>query len=157
MPFIIMALFFMLPVLEIAVFIIVGDEIGVLATLALCILSAAIGWIIVQKQGFDTLLRGRAALQTGHFPGQAMFDGVCIVLAGALLILPGFVSDAIGFALLIPPVRAGLRHFLGRHVDVRTATTATYGPSQTARDTGVVEGTFERIDDVPGNNPRLGS
>lgn len=154
MPFIFMALFLMLPILEIAVFILVGDEMGVLATLALCIVSAAIGWIIVQKQGFDTLLRGREALESGRFPGQAMFDGLCIVLAGALLILPGFVSDAIGFALLIPPVRAALRHFLGRHMEVRTQ---TYASPQPARDPGVVEGTFERVDDVPGNNPRLGS
>lgn len=154
MPLFFMALFFILPALEIATFIIVGDAIGVLATLALCVFSAMAGVMIVQKQGIDTLFKGREALEAGRFPGQAMFDGFCIVAAGALLILPGFVSDALGFALLVPAVRDMLRGFLARHADIKVE---TYGTSYAARDPSVVDGTFERIDDVPGDNRRIGS
>ncbi len=155
MPFILLGLFFILPALEIATFIVVGDAIGVFATLALCILSAAAGWMIVQKQGFDTLFKGREALEAGQFPGQAMFDGFCIVVAGALLILPGFVSDGVGFALLIPPVRDALRRFLGANMDVRVE---TYGSGYTSRDRdpGIVDGTFERVDETPGPDRRIG-
>lgn len=154
MPLFFVTLFLILPALEIAGFIIVGDAIGVFGTLALCILSAAAGWMIVQKQGFDAMFRGREALDTGRFPGQAMFDGFCIALAGALLILPGFVSDLVGFALLVPPVRDALRRFLGAHMDIRVE---TYGAGAGRRDPGVVEGTFERVDDAPGENRRIGS
>ncbi len=156
MPFIFLGLFLMLPVLEIATFIAVGSEIGVLGTLALCILSAAAGWMIVQKQGIDTLFRGRAAMEEGHFPGKAMFDGLCIALAGALLILPGFVSDAIGFALLVPPVRDLLRRFMASHMDVRVETNS-YSASAYRPDGGVVEGTYERVDEPPETQGRIGS
>lgn len=154
MPLFIICLFFMLPALEIATFIVVGDAIGVFATLLLCVFSAVAGVMIVQKQGIDTLFRGREALEAGRFPGQAMFDGFCIVAAGALLILPGFVSDAAGFALLVPAVRDGLRRWLGRNADI---TVETYGATYASRDPSVVDGTFERIDDVPGDNRRIGS
>lgn len=152
MPFLFLTMFFMLPVLEIATFIAVGSEIGILPTLLLCILSAVAGVMIVQKQGIDTLFRGREALEGGRFPGQAMFDGACIALAGALLILPGFISDIAGFALLIPPVRGWLRQMMGAHMDV-VVETRTYG-----RDGGgVVEGTFERVDDTTPPDRRIGS
>lgn len=155
MPFIFLGLFLMLPIFEIATFIAVGSEVGILGTLFLCILSAVAGGMIVQKQGIDTLFRGRETLESGQFPGQALFDGVCIALAGALLILPGFISDAIGFALLLPPVRAALRHYLARHMKDVSVETRTY--THPARDAGVVEGTFERLDDHPGPDRRIGS
>lgn len=94
-----------LPLVEIAGFVVVGDAIGVWATLALVVLAAIAGLAVVRRQGVATLAKAQRAAAAGQPPAAALFDGLCILVAGFLLVLPGFVSDAIGLALLLAPVR----------------------------------------------------
>jgi UPF0716 protein FxsA len=94
-----------LPLIEIAVFVLVGSQIGVLPTIALVILSAVAGGILVRIQGFGILTRIRQQLESGRDPGRELAHGMMILLAGILLVIPGFVTDILGILLFIPPIR----------------------------------------------------
>lgn len=146
MPFFL--IFFIIPLMEVFAFIQVGDEIGVLRTLLLCVLTAGIGGALVRHQGLEILMRGRETLQQGQMPVEALYDGFCIVAAGAMLITPGFVTDTLGFALLIPPVRKILRIYLARHMKLHTSAAnqnAGFRPPP-SHDTNIIEGEYERLD-----------
>lgn len=113
MPF--FAIFVAIPFLEIMLFMLVGDSIGLMTTLLLALLTAIIGGAIVQRQGLHTLAHMRQAMNRGQLPLNDLFDGMCLIAAGAMLITPGFLTDTLGFLLLVPPVRAGLRGILKRY------------------------------------------
>jgi UPF0716 protein FxsA len=98
--------FIAVPIAEIAVFIQAGDLIGLWPTIALVILTAIIGTAMLRQQGLATLGRLRSTMDRGELPVRELFDGACLLLAGALLLTPGFLTDAVGFLLLVPPVRA---------------------------------------------------
>lgn len=97
--------FLILPLVEIGVFIAVGSEIGVLWTLALVVAASVVGLALVKRQSMNAFRTARAEARAGRVPDRAIVHGAMIVLAGFLLILPGFVSDALGLLLLLPPVR----------------------------------------------------
>lgn len=140
-------IFFILPLTEVMVFVAVGGEIGLLSTLMLCVLTALIGSFLVHKQGIEVLFRGRAALMEGVFPAQELFDGFCIVVAGAMLITPGFVTDTIGFSLLIPAVRRFAQERVTAYVEKRTA--QSRGRCDLSHPVpGDIEGTYQRLDRV---------
>ncbi|MDL2406442.1 FxsA family protein [Rhizobium calliandrae] len=96
---------FLMPLAEIAGFIIVGKMIGVWATLALVILSALLGAALLRIQGIGILQRISAESRNGGDPGREMVHGAMIVVAAFLLMLPGFISDIIGLLLFIPAIR----------------------------------------------------
>lgn len=106
MGFLILLAFIMVPIAEIAVFIKAGDLIGLWPTIAAVVLTAIIGTAMLRHQGLATLVRLRATMDRGELPVRELFDGACLLLAGALLLTPGFLTDAVGFLLLVPPVRA---------------------------------------------------
>lgn len=101
-------LFIAFPILELWVLIAVGSEIGALATIGLLFLMAALGLVLLRLQGIRTLFRGRARLARGELPAREMVDGMMLAFCGVLLILPGFISDAIALVCLLP----GVRHLL---------------------------------------------
>lgn len=107
-PLIILALL-ALPFIEIAVFIRVGELIGVWPTIALALLGSGAGVIVVRAAGFAMLGRARVAVARNEAPVDELLDGLCILLAGVLLIVPGFVSDALGLLLLLPWLRRHVR------------------------------------------------
>jgi len=109
------------PLVEIAVFLQVVAWIGVLNTLALMVAISLCGAWLVKRQGIGTLARMRAELDDGRVPTGPMTDGGLLAVAGFLLLLPGFVTDVLGLALLVPPVRGGVRRWLGHRFTVRTA------------------------------------
>lgn len=121
MPFLL--IFLLLPVLELAVLIKVGGQIGVLATLALIFLTAIIGIVLIRAQGLMTLLRAREKLAEGTLPARELAEGFLLALAGALLIAPGFVTDTLGFLLLVPPLRHALAGSALRALQVKGAVT----------------------------------
>lgn len=94
-----------LPLAEIAVFVLVGSQIGVLATIGLVIATTIAGSLLLRVQGFGALSRIRAAMETGAPPGREMVHGLMIMVAGVLLLAPGFITDALGLLLFLPPVR----------------------------------------------------
>lgn len=108
MPFLLLLLFIGVPIAEIALFIEIGGLIGTWWTVATIFATAVIGTALVRQQGLQAMARARAAAQRNELPVDAVIAGVCILIAGALLLTPGFLTDALGFALLIPPLRAGL-------------------------------------------------
>ncbi len=109
MGLLLLAAFIGVPLIEIAVFIEVGGRIGLGATLVLVVVTAVLGTWQLRAQGLATLARARRQLDSGVLPAQELFDGVCLLFAGALLLTPGFVTDSIGFLLFLTPVRAFLR------------------------------------------------
>ena len=141
-------MFFIIPLMEVFAFIQVGEEIGVLRTLLLCVLTACIGGFLVRQQGLGILMRGRRSLLEGRMPVDALYEGFCVVAAGAMLITPGFVTDTLGFLLLVPSVHKILRIYLTRYLKVYTATNTVnedfHRPQ--SRDTDVLEGEYERLD-----------
>jgi UPF0716 protein FxsA len=114
-------IFIGMPLLEIAVFIQVGGVIGVWPTIGLTIATALAGSLLLRAQGLATLMRARAQMDAGQLPAREMFDGVCLVMAGAMLLVPGFVTDALGLLLFIPPFRDLLRLLIARHVAAKAA------------------------------------
>jgi len=124
MPILILLAFLCIPIAEIAVFIKAGQIIGVGWTLALVVLTAVLGTALLRRQGLRTLTLAQEKLNRGELPVGELFDGLCLLAAGALLLTPGFITDIIGLALFIPPVRkllgtAMLKAFLrGRNTHV---------------------------------------
>lgn len=103
-----LAAFIGVPLLEIALFIQVGGWIGLAPTLALIVLTAVIGAMMLRWQGISVLMRAQRQLAEGSLPVAEVFEGLCLVIAGALLLTPGFFTDAIGALLLVPAVRRAL-------------------------------------------------
>jgi UPF0716 protein FxsA len=98
----------LLPLVEIAVFIFVGSHIGILPTIGLVVLSAICGAVLLRTQGLATLSRLRTELDAGRLPGRELADGAMILAAAILLLTPGFVTDALGFTLMVPAVRTAI-------------------------------------------------
>jgi len=96
---------FLLPLLEIAGFIIVGSWIGVLPTLLLIVITTILGFFILRIQGFVTLMQVQRRVQRGEHPAIEVLSGALLMLGGLLLVIPGFITDIAGLLLLIPAVR----------------------------------------------------
>ena len=102
------AAFVLVPLIEIALFIQVGGWLTLWPTLAIVLLTGVIGTILVRRQGLRVLADLRQGLATARDPLSPLAHGALILFAGALLLTPGFFTDAVGFALLVPVVRRGL-------------------------------------------------
>jgi UPF0716 protein FxsA len=111
-------LFLAWPLVEIAGFVAVGRQVGVFATIGLVLLSAVAGAFLLRFQGFGAVTRIRRALDAGGDPSRDLAHGAMIMLAGILLLLPGFFTDIIGLLLFIPPVRDFAWRTLRRRVTV---------------------------------------
>jgi UPF0716 protein FxsA len=107
-------LFIGVPFAELYVLIQVGHAIGVLDTLALLFLVSVVGAWLAKREGLSVLRRMQAALDAGRVPGTELVDGFLILVAAALMLTPGFLTDIVAILLLLPPVRAGLRRELRR-------------------------------------------
>ena len=103
-----LVLFLVVPIAEIWVLIEVGSVVGAVATIGLVVLTAVAGAALMRAQGLATLFRARAAMAKGEVPALELLEGAVILIAGALLLTPGFITDATGFACLIPSVRRRL-------------------------------------------------
>ncbi|MCF7822378.1 MAG: FxsA family protein [Mariprofundaceae bacterium] len=99
------ALFILLPLAELYLLIEVGSGIGGVLTITLCLLTAALGGMLVRHQGMRTFLRAKELMDRGQPPAEQMLHGIMIAISGVLLFIPGFITDMIGFLLLVPPVR----------------------------------------------------
>lgn len=115
----ILALFIVVPMVEIYVIVQVGHAIGALDTIGLLILVSVVGAWLTKHEGFIVLRRLRAQLDAGKAPTGELVDGVLVLCAGVLMMTPGFVTDAIGLLVLFPPTRAVLRRYLRHRFEVR--------------------------------------
>jgi UPF0716 protein FxsA len=154
-------LFIVVPIAELAVIIQVGQEIGVLWTVAILVADSILGSLLMRSQGRAAWRRFNEVLQAGRPPAREVLDGVLVIFGGALLLTPGFLTDILGIVLLIPPTRALVRAVLVRRFAARMIASATRGrtgpgpgPGRPRADgrPGDVEGTA--VDVEPDHLPR---
>ncbi len=139
------------PILEITVFIEVGGVFGLWPTLGAVIVTAIVGTGLLRHQGLGALFRVRESLAQGRFPMVEIFDGVCLLVAGALLLTPGFVTDAFGLLLFVPPFRALLRRLIGRHL-VATGRVERSPEDRMGEGATVIDGEFDVL--TPGETAK---
>lgn len=146
-PFsLLLLLFLLVPLVEIFVMIKVGGIIGALPTVLLVVLTAVAGATLARFQGLATLQRLQATLARGEAPAIEMFEGVLLLVGALLLLTPGFITDLLGFACLIPVTRKALAFWLLKRVTVVTPA----GPGRSGPDGDpprTLEGEFRREDD----------
>jgi UPF0716 protein FxsA len=105
---ILFALFLLIPLLEIYLLIKVGSQIGALATVFLVVFTAVLGALLLRHQGLYTYAKVQQATARGELPTMAMLEGLVLLICGAMLLTPGFFTDALGFLGLVPPLRRAL-------------------------------------------------
>jgi len=105
-------LFIIIPLVELYVIIAVGEEIGAFWTVILVLLTAVIGVNLLRIQGMSTLMRAQRNMAQGAIPAMEMIEGIALAVAGVLLITPGFITDSIGFLLLIPASRQAIIRYI---------------------------------------------
>jgi UPF0716 protein FxsA len=113
---VLVVLFIGVPFAEIYVLLQVGHAIGVVNTLGLLILISVVGAWLAKREGLGVLRRMQRSIEAGRVPGTELVDGFLILLAGALMLTPGFLTDILAILLLLPPVRAVVRRELRRRV-----------------------------------------
>ncbi|MDJ0864189.1 MAG: FxsA family protein [Gammaproteobacteria bacterium] len=134
-------LFITVPLLELYVLIQLGGLIGAVPTIAFVVLTALVGAKLVQAQGLIALARVRAALDRGETPALPLLEGVFLLVAGALLLTPGFFTDAVGFLALVPRIRQRAIEWL-----LRRMVPESDGPATGPRRSRTINGEFRRRD-----------
>ena len=119
MAAVLVLVFLVVPLVELYVLIQVGSAIGALNTIALLVLMGVAGGWLMKREGLGVVRRVRSQLSAGRVPATEVVDGFLILFGGALMLTPGFLSDILGLALLVPPVRALVRAGLSRRLRVR--------------------------------------
>jgi UPF0716 protein FxsA len=132
------AVFIVVPLLEIFAFIQVGSAIGAMPTLGLIVLTAVGGALLVRHQGLKVVLDARSSLARKELPLAAVVHGGLLLLAGLLLLTPGFVTDGVGFLLLVPPVRSLAAAKIWRWLEARAKIVTRPAPGR--RRPAVIEG-----------------
>ncbi len=136
--------FLVVPIVEIYLLIQVGQVIGAGWTVFLVVLTAVIGVWLLKLQGISTLARAQRKLQQDELPAREMLEGMGLVVAGALLLTPGFFTDTIGFLLLLPPVRIWL---IGRIAQRMVLSTSVRVQGEHPRADDVIDGVKYRRED----------
>lgn len=131
---IILLLLVIVPIVELAVIIQIGQWIGVLPTIVLLLADSLLGAWLLRRQGRATWIAFRTALAAGRVPARESIDGVLVIAGGALMLTPGFVSDLAGAALILPPTRALVRGRLMRRGGMTAGTGTPPAPPRRAYD-----------------------
>ncbi len=150
-PFrILLTLFFLIPLIEIYLLIKVGSWLGAWPTVLLVVFTAVLGAFLLKQQGLATLERVRQSVAEGRVPAVELLEGAMLIIGGALLLTPGFFTDAIGFICLIPPLR---RKIIVWAIQ-RGLVMSVGGGGKTHRGPQTLDGECWREDDDNNNNPR---
>ena len=128
MRFVLLLIFIVVPIAELALLIQVGELIGVWWTIALLIADAILGSLLMRSQGRTAWLRFNDAARAGRVPAREALDGALVIFGGALLLTPGFITDILGLLLLVPPTRALVRSVLVRRLAGRMIASVTRAP-----------------------------
>jgi UPF0716 protein FxsA len=139
-------IFIVIPLIELAVILKVNSFIGIGWTLGLIVITAFVGVKLLRQQGISTLLRANQKMQQGQIPAQELAEAFLLALAGALLLTPGFVTDAFGFILLVPATRRALVHKVIAFITPRMMTGGSFQSTSSFQ-----EGSFK---DVHSQNDR---
>jgi len=142
-------LFITIPIAEMYLLILVGSQIGALPTIGLVVLTATVGLWLLKLEGLSTLVRLQDRINQGEIPGQELLEGIMLLIGGALLLTPGFVTDGIGFVCLIPMLRKPIaqwlinRGMMGALGNIHVGGTRVW-PDQDG--STIIEGEFEEQD-----------
>jgi UPF0716 protein FxsA len=109
-----LALFIILPLIDIVFLVVLGGRIGFLITVAVVIITGVIGAFLAKAQGLLVWRQIQADIAAGRVPAQGLIDGALILVAGGILMTPGFITDLLGLALLVPPVRGTIKRLARR-------------------------------------------
>ena len=145
--------FLLVPLIEIGLFIQIGGLIGLWPTLGIVILTAILGTYLVKSQGVSAINNLRGSFSRLEDPSEHLAHGAMILIAGALLLTPGFFTDGVGFALLAPPIRSALIGYMRKHIKVQRFEMGPqpdpFDPNQRPkpRDT-VIDGDFHEVSDT---------
>lgn len=142
-----LAIFGLIALAEMATFFWVESRIGLLWALGLAVATAVVGSILVRRAGLSVIQRIRDRTRQGQLPGRELSDGAAVLVAGAFLISPGFITDILGFLLLVPVIRSLIYRRVSSRVSRRIMVFGTDTPSQARQ--GWVETTGEVIDIDP--------
>lgn len=154
---ILVALFIVVPIVELYVIIQIGSLIGVWPTIALLLADAVLGSLLLRHQGRGAWRRFNAALAERRFPGREVADGLLIAVGGTLLLTPGFVTDILGAIFLIPPTRAIVRRLLRGYMGKRFAVVGV-GSMRGAPGDGPASRSYDydaTAEEIPPEEPRL--
>jgi len=133
------------PILEIALFIEIGGWLGLWPTIAVVVLTAIIGAALLRAQGLAALTDLQSRLDRGADPRAPLAHGALILVAGVVLLTPGFFTDTVGFLLLVPAVRAGVIRFAARRIHVVHMQAGQSGPATPDPSEQTVETTYEEV------------
>ena len=144
------------PLIEIALFVVIGGQIGLLATIAVVVATAVAGTMLLRHQGLAALEKARRSAEAGELPVAARVDAVVLFVAGLLLLTPGFLTDAFGLALFVPPLRGALAGWAWRmlraagavHVHGRPGTGGEGGGARNGMGP-VIEGHWREVEETP--------
>jgi len=134
-------LFLAVPLIEIALFVQIGGAIGLLSTLGIVVITAVLGTFLVRSQGLAVLSQLQGSMAELKDPTEPLAHGAMILFSGALLLTPGFFTDAVGFALMVPGIRRSVFQFFRSRISVQSF---EYGTA-TDRDSGVIDVEFEEV------------
>lgn len=142
-------LFVTIPLIEIALFIQVGGLIGLWPTLGIVILTAVMGTFLMRQQGLRALNDLKTSLNDLSDPTEPLAHGAMILFAGALLLTPGFFTDAVGLSLLIPPVRSAVYSYIRARVKVQSFTVPSGRPRTSDDADTITDVDYEEVDPEP--------
>ncbi|MEO1066851.1 MAG: FxsA family protein [Pseudomonadota bacterium] len=120
-------MFLAVPILEITVFILVGNQIGLFPTLGMILVTAVLGTLLLRHQGLQLFSEIKAKTEAGEVPGRQLVHGVLLLVAGIFLLTPGFVTDSCGFLLFVPAIRDAVWRFLKDRVSMKVMTQPSAG------------------------------
>ncbi len=136
-------IFIIVPIIELMLLIEVGGQIGTGWTFLIIIATAILGTKLVKQQGLSTWSKIQQELASGTLPAKAMFEGICILISGVLLITPGFLTDIIGLLLLTPVFRTIMYSKVGHRVNIKAAG-FSQGPYGHSQQSPFQQGTFQQ-------------
>ena len=149
-------LFLLLPLAELWVIVQAADSFGIATTILLLLTVSLVGAWLLKQQGWSALRRAQSTLSAGSLPTTELVDGALIVLGGALLLTPGFLTDGVGFLLLLPPSRAVVRKVLASRFEAKVHVVMPPGSQGSASgDVVDVDGHEQGTRSRPSGPPRL--
>ncbi|MCW8109080.1 FxsA family protein [Alteromonas ponticola] len=153
-------LFAIMPIVEIALLVQVGGIIGGWNTIALVLISAFVGAYFVRREGVHTLTTAQQKMQSNQIPGQELLEGLMLLVAGVLLVTPGFITDIFGLALVLPPSRKYIAKKLKKHLSMHVVSGSAFQSQQyyhssaqaPDKDEDIIEGEYQEKSDT--NKPK---
>ncbi len=144
-PQLILISFLLIPFVEIYLLLQIGGLVGIFPTIILVVLTAVIGAGLLRQQGFSTMQRFQSSLAKGEIPAYEMIEGPVLMVGGALLLTPGFFTDALGFACLIPQTRKKMAKYI---IENHLVNMQTHSPFQqpSQRSENIIEGEYKKED-----------